>query len=225
MSGFDVHRAEDPFLGMFADLGRDGASAKLGLMGGTFDPIHFGHLLCAEQARESFGLDGVLFIPTGDPSFKRGQASDPELRYEMACRATASNPHFDVSRIEIDRPGITYTVDTLNQLHALLPDCVELYFITGADAIKDIITWKSADEIAQLATFVGATRPGTDLAAAREAQERSDAPFDIRYLNIPLMDISSSDIRARVKEGKTIRYLTPDQVCDFIVAHNLYTGQ
>ena len=214
----------DTVLGKFAGLGADGTPARLGLMGGTFDPIHFGHLLCAEQAREHFELDGVLFIPTGDPSFKRGKASDPELRYQMACLATASNSHFDVSRIEVDRSGVTYTVDTLRELHRLLPDNVELYFITGADAIKDIILWRSANEIARLATFVGATRPGTDLALAREAQERSDAPFDVRYLDIPLMDISSSDIRARVAAGKSVRYLTPSSVCGFIVAHNLYTG-
>ena len=208
----------------FADLGSDGEIARLGIMGGTFDPIHLGHLLCAEQARERFALDGVLFVPAGNPVRKAGKhLLDPERRFKMVQMAISSNESFDVSRIEIDREGLTYTVDTLTAMRGLFPNNVRFYFITGADAIWDILTWRRARELAELATFVGATRPGFDLEGAMRAHADSDVGFDVRYLEIPLMAISSSDIRERVKDGRSIRYLTPDAVCDYISENNLYT--
>lgn len=208
----------------FDDLGRDGKPRRLGIMGGTFDPIHFGHLICAEQARERFALDGVLFMPAGNPARKQNTlVVSAEDRYRMVCIATRDNPYFDVSRFEIDRPGITYTLDTLRAMRAYYPTCVKFYFITGADAIWDILTWRGAEEMSGLATFVGATRPGYDLEAARRAHEEAAIDFDVEYLDIPALSISSSDLRRRVASGKSIRYLTPGGVASYIVENKLYT--
>ena len=142
----------------------DGQEFRLGIMGGTFDPIHYGHLVTAEQARESLDLDAVLFMPAGSPAFKLDKPVTPaEDRYAMTVLATAANPAFLASRFEIDRPGVTYTADTLHALRDFYPPQVKLYFITGADAIIDIVTWHDAERIAELATFIAATRPGFDI--------------------------------------------------------------
>lgn len=198
-------------------------SQRLGIMGGTFDPIHFGHLVTAEEALVQFNLDRVLFMPTGRPAFKAHEAvSSAEHRYLMTVLATASNPDFDVNRMEIDRNGLTYTVDTLIALRDLYGPGTELFFVTGADAVWEIVGWKDADKIAGLATFIAATRPGYDLEAARRAHEEAETRFNIEYVEVPALAISSTDIRERVASRRPIRYLTPEPVAAYIAKHGLY---
>jgi nicotinate-nucleotide adenylyltransferase len=184
-------------------------------MGGTFDPIHHGHLVAAEEARYAFSLERVTFIPAGHPWQKERHVAPAEARYEMTQLAIADNPAFEVSRIEIDRDGPTYTVDTLRALRAEKPDA-ELFFITGADAIREILTWKDPDEALALATFVAVTRPGYELEKLPSQQ--------IEVLEIPALAISSTDIRARVAVGRPIRYLVPDAVAAHIKIHGLYAA-
>ena len=192
-------------------------------MGGTFDPIHFGHLVTAEEALVQFNLDQVLFMPTGMPALKtRDDVTRAEDRYLMTVLATASNPDFDVSRMEVDRPGLTYTVDTQRDLRDAHGPSTQLFFITGADAIWDIITWRDAETVADLATFIGATRPGYDLEEARRAHEEAETRFRIEYVAVPALAISSTDIRARVLERRSIRYLTPEPVVSYIEKRGLY---
>ena len=195
----------------FDDLGRDGGRARLGIMGGTFDPIHIGHLACAEQAREAYDLDGVVFVPAGNPVFKKDRPVTPAAeRLEMCRIATRSNPAFDVSAIEIERGGDTYTVDTLRQLRAHYPDNVELRFITGADAVYHIVQWRESAAIADLARLIAVTRPA----------EHGNCAID--YLEVTALAISSSDLRRRVAAGKSIRYLTMQGVLDYIQERGLY---
>ncbi len=194
-------------------------------MGGTFDPIHFGHLVAAEEALVQFNLDKVLFMPTGRPALKgSGGVTAAEHRYLMTVLATAANPDFDVSRMEVDRPGTTYTVDTLLELRDLYGPSAELFFITGADAVWEILSWKDADAIAGLATFIAATRPGYDLDAAREAHSAASSGFRIEYMELPALAISSTDLRQRVAERRPVRYLTPESVATYIDKHGLYRG-
>ena len=192
-------------------------------MGGTFDPIHYGHLVTAEQAREALALDLVLFMPAGSPAFKQDrEVTSPEDRYAMTVLATAANPSFYASRFEIDRPGVTYTVDTLKALRSAYPENVHLYFITGADAIIDIVTWHDAAEIASLATLIAATRPGYDIRQAQARIAASGIDFDVRYIQIPALAISSTNIRDRVRLGKSVRYLTSESVMGYINKNRLY---
>ena len=187
---------------------------RLGVMGGTFDPIHHGHLVAASEVASAFNLDGVLFVPTGEP-WQKSKVTDGEHRYLMSVIATASNPRFKVSRVDIDRDGPTYTVDTLRDIRAMHPDA-ELFFITGADAIKQILEWKDVDQVWPLAHFVAVTRPGHQL-------ELPPAPSGaISVLEIPALAISSTDVRARVAEGEPVWYLVPDGVVQYIGKHNLY---
>lgn len=193
---------------------------RVGLMGGTFDPVHHGHLVAAEEVRYAFDLDTVVFVPAGHPWQKAdGDVTPAELRYEMTRLATAGEPAFEVSRIEIEREGPTFTVDTLREYRRCTPQA-ELFFITGSDAILQILSWKDADEALRLATFVAVTRPTHDLAAletlAPELRSR------IAVLEIPALAISSTDIRRRVAERRPIRYLVPDAVASFIDEHGLY---
>ncbi len=198
---------------------------RLGIMGGTFDPIHYGHLVTAEQAREALELDLVLFMPAGVPAFKQGKrVTDAEDRYAMTVLATAANPAFDASRFEIDRDGVTYTIDTLRALRANYPDNVKLFFITGADAILDLVTWHDAAAMAELATFIAATRPGYDIEQARQRVAASGVPFDVRYIEIPALAISSTNIRARVSAKKSVRYLTSESVIGYIRKNGLYSS-
>lgn len=186
-------------------------------MGGTFDPIHNGHLVAASEVADAFDLDEVVFVPTGEPWHKKAVSSS-ENRYLMTVIATAANPRFTVSRIDIDRPGTTYTIDTLREVAALYPDA-ELFFISGADAIAQILAWKQVDEIWGLAHFVAVTRPGHVL-------ELPDAPKDsISRLEVPALAISSTDVRERAAAGKPIWYLVPDGVVQYIAKHKLYRGQ
>ena len=193
---------------------------RLGVMGGTFDPIHYGHLVTAEEALVQFALDEVVFVPTGQPWMKQERAVSPaEDRYLMTVIATASNPRFRVSRIEVEREGPTYTVDTLKALGAENPDA-ELYFITGADAMREIFEWKDPDGVLSLAHFIAATRPGYDLARF----EAKDAPRhpNVSVMHIPALAISSTDVRERVHEGRPIRYLVPEGVKSYVEKAALY---
>jgi nicotinate-nucleotide adenylyltransferase len=193
---------------------------RLGVMGGTFDPIHHGHLVTAEEALVQFGLDEVIFVPTGQPWMKEGRDVSPaEDRYLMTVIATASNPRFTVSRIEIDRDGPTYTVDTLRALGTENPDA-ELYFITGADAMLEIFEWKDPDEVLSHAHFIAATRPGYDL--ARFDATASTRHPNVSVMNVPALAISSTDIRRRVREGRPIRYLVPEGVKSYIEKAGIY---
>lgn len=206
------------------ELGQDPTREyRLGIMGGTFDPIHYGHLVTAEQAREALALDVVLFMPAGIPAFKQDKrVTSPEDRYAMTVLATAANPAFLASRFEIDRDGVTYTADTLRALRAHYPANVHIYFITGADAVIDIVSWHDAAGIASLATLIAATRPGYDIGQAQARIAASGIGFDIRYIEIPALAISSTNIRERVALGKSIRYLTSESVIGFINKNGLY---
>lgn len=192
---------------------------RIGVMGGTFDPVHHGHLSAASEVASEFALDEVVFVPTGNPWQKADREVSPaEDRYLMTVIATASNPRFSVSRIEVDRTGATYTIDTLRELRQAFGDA-ELFFITGADALAQILGWRDADELFSLAHFVGVTRPGyenVDLATFPEGA--------VTLLEVPALAISSSDVRARVGRGHPIWYLVPDGVVQYIDKRHLYTG-
>jgi len=191
-------------------------SRRVGIMGGTFDPIHHGHLVAASEVESLFGLDEVIFVPTGEPWQKSERRVSPaEHRYLMTVIATASNPRFWVSRVDIDREGPTYTIDTIRDIAAQRPGA-ELFFITGADALGQILSWKDAEAALKLARFVGVTRPGYDLSDEH-------LPFDsVTMLDVPAMAISSSDCRERVAAGRPVWYLVPDGVVQYINKHNLY---
>jgi nicotinate-nucleotide adenylyltransferase len=188
-------------------------------MGGTFDPIHHGHLVAASEVQSWFGLDEVVFVPTGAPWQKADRrVTEPEHRYLMTVIATASNPRFWVSRADIDRGGPTYTIDTLRDLSAALPEA-ELYFITGADALADIFTWRDADELFGLAQFVGCTRPGFVMDPATLGQIPADR---VTMVEVPALAISSTDVRRRTMRGEPVWYLVPDGVVQYIAKHHLY---
>jgi nicotinate-nucleotide adenylyltransferase len=193
---------------------------RVGVMGGTFDPIHHGHLVAAEEARWQFRLDQVLFIPTGQPWQKPVGVSSAEDRYLMTVIATASNPAFTVSRIEIDHPGPTYTVDTLHRLRAQLKQGTRLYFITGADAVLHILTWKDGEEVLDLAELIAATRPGYDL--SKLSDRLTSATDRVHPMEIPMLAISSTEIRARVARGAPIQYLVPEGVARYLDKRGLY---
>jgi nicotinate-nucleotide adenylyltransferase len=189
-------------------------------MGGTFDPIHHGHLVAASEVASRFDLDEVVFVPTGQPWQKaERQVSAGEDRYLMTVIATASNPRFTVSRVDIDRPGLTYTVDTLRDIRAERGDDVDLYFITGADALAQILTWRDAERLFDLAHFVGCTRPGVELASPAIAQLPQDR---VTLMEIPALAISSTDCRERVGEREPIWYLVPDGIVQYIAKRGLY---
>ena len=185
-------------------------------MGGTFDPIHHGHLVAASEVAQSFDLDEVVFVPTGQPWQKAG-VSPSEHRYLMTVIATASNPRFTVSRVDIDRAGPTYTIDTLRELKNKRPDA-ELFFITGADAIEQILSWKAPDELFEMAHFVAVNRPGHTLSTDGLPADR------VSQQEIPALAISSSDVRARARGGAPVWYLVPDGVVQYIAKHGLYRG-
>ncbi|NQX03573.1 nicotinate-nucleotide adenylyltransferase [Rathayibacter sp. VKM Ac-2856] len=187
---------------------------RIGVMGGTFDPIHHGHLVAASEVAQSFDLDEVVFVPTGRPWHKK-TVTPPEHRYLMTVIATASNPRFTVSRVDIDRVGTTYTIDTLRDIHAAHPDA-ELFFITGADAVEQILSWKDYDELWELAHFVAVSRPGHALSVSGLPAQ------DVSLLEIPALAISSTDCRSRVNRGDPVWYLVPDGVVQYISKHHLY---
>ncbi|MGO4382949.1 nicotinate-nucleotide adenylyltransferase [Specibacter sp. RAF43] len=187
---------------------------RVGVMGGTFDPIHHGHLVAASEVASVFKLDEVIFVPTGEPWQKaKRTVSAAEHRYLMTVIATAANPRFTVSRVDIDRPGPTFTIDTLRDLKRMRPEA-DLFFITGADAMAQIMSWKDNDELWNLAHFVGVTRPGHEL----DDMGRSD----VSLLEVPAMAISSTDCRTRVQEHNPVWYLVPDGVVQYIAKYGLY---
>ena len=188
-------------------------------MGGTFDPIHHGHLVAASEVQAWFDLDEVVFVPTGQPWQKADRVVSPaEHRYLMTVVATASNPRFTVSRVDIDRGGPTYTIDTLRDLAAVYPDA-ELFFITGADALGEIFTWRDADRLFELAHFVGCTRPGYEMDPSLLAGIPTER---LTLIEIPALAISSSDCRERRIAGEPVWYLVPDGVVQYIAKHDLY---
>ncbi len=196
---------------------------RIGIMGGTFDPIHYGHLVTAEEALVQFNLDKVVFMPTGNPVRKTHREVTPaEHRYLMTVIATASNPDFEVSRMEVDRPGPTYTVDTMLALRADLGPETDLFFITGADAVWEILTWKDSEVLADVCSFIAATRPGYDL--SRFSRDDADR-MHVEFMEVPALAISSTDIRRRVAERRPIRYLLPEAVAAYIRKNRLYARE
>jgi nicotinate-nucleotide adenylyltransferase len=190
---------------------------RIGVMGGTFDPIHHGHLVAGSEVAHIFALDEVVFVPTGEPYQKEGRAVSPaEDRYLMTVIATASNPKFNVSRVDIDRVGPTYTIDTLRDLRDANGPGTDLYFITGADALANILTWHDVDTLFSLAHFIGCTRPGHQLTV-------TDLPDGkVSLVEIPALAISSSECRHRVAAGEPVWYLVPDGVVQYIAKRGLY---
>lgn len=197
----------------------------LGIMGGTFDPIHLGHLVAAEEARVRFSLSGVVFVPNRLPPHKKGYEVTPaEQRYDMVRLATASNPAFETSRIELDRPGPSYTIDTLDAVRREVGADVPLFFITGADAVRELLTWRSPKEIVQRCRLIAVTRPGSDLGRLAEALG-PELMGAIEVLDMPGLDISSTELRRRAAAGASLRYLTPQPVVRYIEVYGLYRGR
>jgi nicotinate-nucleotide adenylyltransferase len=190
---------------------------RLGIMGGTFDPIHHGHLVAASEVAHLFRLDEVVFVPTGQPWMKEGRKSSAaEDRYLMTVIATASNPRFSVSRVDIERPGLTYTIDTLREMREIYGPDVELYFITGADALAQMLTWRDTDELFRLAHFIGCTRPGHNLA------DPGLPEGGVSLVEVPALAISSTECRERVRAGEPVWYLVPDGIVQYINKRGLY---
>ncbi|MGH3097179.1 MAG: nicotinate-nucleotide adenylyltransferase [Streptosporangiales bacterium] len=189
---------------------------RVGIMGGTFDPIHHGHLVAASEVAHQYDLDDVVFVPTGQPWQKAdAQVSAAEDRYLMTVIATASNPRFSVSRVDIDRDGPTYTIDTLRDMRKEMPEA-ELFFITGADALTQILSWRSVDEMFELAHFVGCTRPGHRLDASHLPEG------SVTLVEVPALAISSSEVRERAMAGEPVWYLVPDGIVQYINKRHLY---
>lgn len=198
---------------------------SIGIMGGTFDPIHYGHLVTAEAARCEFKLDKVVFVPSGQPPHKENQIiTEAFHRFRMTEAAIRSNPHFEISREEMDRPGPSYAVDTVKHFQHVYGPEAKIYFITGADAILEILTWKNVEELIESCCFIAATRPGYQLNELREHLRVLQPHHLERILNInvPAMAISSTEIRDRVAESRSIKYLLPEAVEKYIKQNNLY---
>ena len=195
---------------------------RLGILGGTFDPIHYGHLAIGEEARQRYALDRVCFIPAGEPPHKAPGLASAEQRYLMTVLATADHPHFFVSRLEIDRPGRSYTVETLRQLRAEQP-ATELFLLVGADMAVDFPGWREAEAILTLARVIVATRPGIDAAQVQQILTRPDMAA-LELMPAPGLAISSTDLRARARAGASLRYLTPDAVAAYLRKEGLYAG-
>lgn len=198
---------------------------RVGIMGGTFDPIHYGHLVAAEAARDSFGLDQVLFVPAARPPHKDpAKVTGAEHRYVMTVLATISNPDFRTSALELNREGPSYAVDTLKEVRSRYGADCRLFFVTGVDAVMEITTWKNLDELLSLADFIAATRPGYPDSQFELFLGRLPPEWQNRFhrLEVPLLAISSSDIRERIRTGRPIKYLLPEGVETYIYHHNLY---
>jgi nicotinate-nucleotide adenylyltransferase len=201
-------------------------SMKIGIMGGTFNPIHNGHLIIAEDVREQCGLDRVLFIPSGQPPHKPDtEVIDAQHRYEMVRIAVESNPFFEASRIEVDRNGLTYSINTLQELKRIYGEGVDLYFIIGADVVEELVTWREFRRVFQMCEFIAVLRPGYNNSAFENTIEKNRKDFDakIRQVQTRLVDISSSDIRKRCERDESIKYLVPDNVEEYIKRFSLYS--
>lgn len=193
---------------------------RIGVMGGTFDPLHHGHLVAASEVAHLFQLDDVVFVPTGQPWQKgAGKVSAAEDRYLMTVIATASNPRFSVSRVDIDRTGPTYTIDTLREMRELHGPEAEFFFITGADALEQILSWRDVDELFYLAHFVGCTRPGHRLSDAGLPEGK------VSLVEIPALAISSTECKERVRAGEPVWYLVPDGIVQYINKRGLYRAE
>lgn len=201
------------------------STLRLGIMGGTFDPIHFGHLVTAEAVRDQFKLDKVIFVPSGNPPHKvKRNITDKRIRYLMTILATVTNPYFEVSPIEIEREGYTYTIDTLKEFKKIYGEDAQIFFITGADAILEILTWKNSEDLLKMCNFVAATRPGYACDTISEKIDYIKTLYnkDIFQVTVPSLAISSTDIRNRVYEGRPIKYLLPEPVERYIEKSGLY---
>jgi len=197
---------------------------RLGLMGGAFDPIHFGHLFIAAAAKEKFGLDKILFMPSGRPPHKqRRGAATGEDRFAMTAMAIASNPDFEISRMEIDRKGYSYSVDTVSSLLEKYGADTQIYFITGADAILEVDTWYQAERLLSMCRFIAAARPGFNMEGLERLPEKWRER--ISQMETPVLEISSTGIRSRVEQGHTIKYLLPEKVEEYIYSHGLYRSE
>jgi len=198
---------------------------RLGIMGGTFDPIHYGHLVAAEAAAHEFSLDRVIFVPAARPPHKKDYPiTEAGHRYLMTVLAVTTNPKFEASSIEIDRSGYSYTFDTVREFRHVYGEEVQVFFITGADAILEIMTWKNVQKLIEICSFIAATRPGFDLTALdQRIQELPRGCQDrIFPMEVPALAISSTDIRQRVREGRPIKYLLPEPVEYFLLKNRLY---
>ncbi len=198
---------------------------RIGISGGTFDPIHHGHLIMAELAREKFKLDKVLFIPTGNPPHKNNLDVTPaEQRYNMVCRATESNDYFETLRTEIDRVGYTYAVDTLNELRQAYGKDTEFYYIIGADVVFDLLNWKNSKEVLRLCEFIAVQRPGFEKERFADCVRKLQTDYGavVHTLNMPQIEISSTGIRERVSRGGSVKYLVPESVEECILNQGLY---
>jgi len=197
---------------------------KIGIMGGTFDPIHLGHLILAEETRIQLNLDKVIFIPTGEPPHKKTKSVlEPIHRYEMTLLATADNPHFQVSALEINKEGVSYTIDTIKHLRSLYSNST-FYFITGADSLVNITSWRNADELLTLCKFVTTKRRGIPNSELDDAVNKINQTFrdTVYLLSIPYIEVSSTEVRNRVKNGESIKYYVPDSVETYIRKNNFY---
>lgn len=200
------------------------ACQRIGIMGGTFDPIHYGHLVAAEGARHQFALEKVIFVPAARPPHKTDRMiSKPGHRLMMTGLAVASNGHFEVSAMEVERSGFSYTIDTVRSVAGMYQQA-KIYFITGADAVLEILTWRQVDQLLKSAVFIAATRPGFRLEnlAQRLRGLPREALNSIELMEVPALAISSTDIRRRVREGRPIKYLLPEAVEEYIISNNLY---
>lgn len=197
---------------------------KIGIMGGTFDPIHFGHLATAEAVRESFMLDEILFIPAARPPHKRGRnVTDEKHRLTMTILATRSNKFFKVSDMELKRTGLSYTLDTMNELYKTFGNSTELFFIIGADSLADLSKWHEARELVEKCHFIATTRQGVDVDfSAVENYFGAIAKEHIHRVTTPGLEISSTDIREKVRLGRSIKYLVPEAVEEYILREELY---
>lgn len=204
---------------------KDDKVKRIAIMGGTFDPIHYGHLSAAEAVWEKYHLDRVIFVPSGTPPHKINiEVTSAEHRFKMVQMAVSSNPHFRASRIEIDRKGYTYTIDTIREIKAVFGDKLDIYFITGADALLEIMTWKKADELLKECSYIAVTRPGyikKDLFDWIDILKKNYGA-DISAMDVPAFAISSTDIRNRIRDGRSIKYLVPQSVEEYIMKNNLY---
>ena len=197
----------------------------IGLMGGTFDPVHHGHLVAAEEARSQFNMDQVIFIPAGKPPHKTNkELSTPEDRLAMTKAAVSSNPYFTVSDIEIKKSGLSYTINTVRAMKEIYPG-QEIYFITGADAVLEILTWKNYTNLLEECIFVAASRPGFDLGKMTSDMNAFPPKLleRIKTIQVPALAISSTDIRQRVCEERPIKYLLPETVEEYILCRRLYS--
>lgn len=207
-------------MGLARDMGdRPDSVRRIGVMGGTFDPIHIGHLIAAREAMHAFSLDLVMFVPTGQP-WQKAHSTDPEDRFMMTVLGAAGHPAFCVSRIELDRKGPTYTADTMQSLRDFYGTSVELFFIAGADAVLRLGTWRKLEELKDLAEMIAVTRAGFAIGSLKPEPGWPS----IHVMEMPEVGVSASDIRERVRTGRPIDFLLPAEVADYIRRHGLYVG-